>query len=480
MAIQPKTKAKTKARPDPAPMAEMPTGNLPQRIETDMPSKAQQQRDRIEAFLAAVTKRINDIRPYLQQSKVPEDLFLAGCRRAFMRDPKLVNCTPESFVMAVMDCARLGLMPDGEMAALVPFKDTDQNVTIATLIVMYKGFLTVIYRAGQVSTMQAQVIYKGEDTPEHLDYDLGTDGFVRFRPPLDRDDTKEIVGAFAIAHPRDGGKPWVELMGGKELRKVAAVNKVRNGPGKNWPGEMARKAPLRRLIKFLPRSPELDVLVEIDNKSYLEKPPEAAALPSAIPSASLLGDHAYVPPAKADDDARDADYEPADHLVGTAVDQAAAADQHPTLVMENMLRAAAEEDDLQALESRHAMITGVDYGWDDLEPADKARVELLYEELKGGLSAGRAALAAGFALGVRTKAGIQTFRNMDEWSAAMLEGLKDASRVNVLNFWSQNLATLEVACKEAPTAAGPVVALGVAKSLKQASRLVDEHGPFHG
>ncbi|AKU43469.1 ssDNA-annealing protein [Caulobacter phage Sansa] len=424
------TKTKTKARP--APMKDPSAAQLPANIPNtglERKSPAQQQRDRIDAMLQAIEARMADIRPFLQQSRVPEDLFLAGCRRAFIRCPDLVNCTGASFLEAVMDCARVGLLPDGKRAAIVPFKDRNNNTKVATLIIMYQGFLDVIYRAGQVENVHSQVIYEGEDTIEYLDYDLGSNPFVRFRPPLDRDDGRKIVGAFAHAHPTGGGTPWVEMMGAKELKKVAAVNKATNGPGKDWPGEMARKAPLRRLIKFLPQSVELETLLEIDDKSYLPHPEEESGA-KAIPDSALFGDDDYTP-AQALEHHQDDHL--VDHIVGTAVDVEAHEDPHPTEAMERLMRSAPNQ---QELDAAYQVLRGVDYGWSDLAPEDKARMEMLYEDLSAGWKSRTMTIM------VKRK---EDSCAPDQWSSIMLNHLDNPKRVDVLNFWKENLPMVEQA-----------------------------------
>lgn len=210
--------------------------------------------------------------PWLVQARIPWDAFISGFRLAMAKDPKIARCTPASLILACMDSARSGLQPDGKMAALVPFKNNKNGGALeATFIPMYQGYLSVIYKTGLISAVTCQAVFEGEE--EYLRYSIGDEPFVEFSPPINRDETKKIVAAFATAKAMEGGGKWVEVIGEKGLGKIAKVNRY-EGVGKDWPSEMARKAPLRRMIKFLPKHPDLETLNAIEARAYQSVPAE--------------------------------------------------------------------------------------------------------------------------------------------------------------------------------------------------------------
>lgn len=236
--------------------------------------------DRIGRIEAAMPTHIG---PWLKQSGVSPDVFMASFRLAMAKNPEVAKCTPVSLMLACMESARIALPPDGKKAAIVPFKGE------ATFVPMRDGIVDVMGRAGYL--VSAQVIYEGEDDPEILDYDLGSEPFVRFKPPLDRDDSAKVIAAFAIVTAKEGNGKWVELCSEKDLikiRRMSKTDKVR----KAWPGEMDRKAPLRRVAKFLPSSPELDMLNAIETKAYLASPAIEADRKPRLSDAELLDDTA--------------------------------------------------------------------------------------------------------------------------------------------------------------------------------------------
>lgn len=473
---QPRTATREQtAQPE---LVEQSSANLPATTTGERParekplSEADKNRLKIAGFIDLLEKRKPDIVPFLHAQGISWDLYIAGARRAFMRDPELVKVTPVGFMQALMDCARVGLIPDGKRAAILSFKG------VAQLVIMYEGFLEVIYKAGQINKVHCQVVYKGEEA--FLDYDLGDDPRVDFKPPLDRDDSQPIVGAFAVATSADGGK-WVELMGAKELAKVAAINKAKNGPGKSWPGEMARKAPLRRLIKYLPKTPQLVELLEVDDTSYLttdEAREERRADPRRISDADVLGD------APARLEAPDLTDESIEGIIdGTAKEVDNASQPHASLgpddavagtaAIEAMLNAAPDAETRE--ERFDAIQTDPEYGWDDLGSEDRARVEMLMETLREQ----DMMTSEPTPLKITGRDGREkTYSNGDLWRSAMLAKLSMPAGPDLKKWWEANLANVEAACVRSPSDAAKVVVTAVTKGLPGAGELVDKHGPF--
>lgn len=450
----------------------MTTGSPPER---EKPlSEADKNRLRIAGFITQLENRKTDIVPFLHAQGISWDVYIAGARRAFMRDPDLVKVTPVSFIQALMDCARVGLIPDGKRAAILSFGG------VAQLVIMYEGFLEVIYKAGQINKIHCQVVYKGEEA--FLDYDLGDDPRVDFKPPLDRDDSQPIVAAFAVATSADGGK-WVELMGAKELAKVAAINKAKKGPGKMWPGEMARKAPMRRLIKYLPKTPQLIELLEVDDTSYMtpdEANAERKADPRRISDADVLGDAparlAEVEIHKSETIEGILDGEATEVHELEDQPRASLGPDNPTedtAAIEEMLKAAPDSETRE--ERFEAIRTDPGYGWDDLPAADRARIESVMESLReedNFISEPQPLTISG--RDGRSK----PYSNGDLWRSAMLAKMSMPMGKELKDWWALNLEHVEAACTRAPKDAGKVIVVAVTKGLDGAKELVDNYGPF--
>lgn len=227
--------------------------------ERDKPAEltpAQRQKQRLDQFMGAIEKRQDQIGTLLADSGIDPRLFLETCRRSLMRDPELINCDPASFIQAALNCAADGLVPDGRKAAIARFKGAAQYMP------MYQGLLDMAYRTGQFQSIEAHVVYEGDE----FDYDMGDRPFIQHKRPLEAKPSK-IIGAYAIARTTNGGV-FREVMGAAELAKVRAVSRATKGPNVDWPGEMARKAPLRRMWKFLPKTPAMDRVAIHDDATY--------------------------------------------------------------------------------------------------------------------------------------------------------------------------------------------------------------------
>ncbi|MET7695831.1 recombinase RecT [Streptomyces sp. NPDC005483] len=85
---------------------------------------------------------------------VSVDLFLAALRPVL---PRLRKCTPASVLQAVITCARFGLVPDGQQAAITA------DDRIATFIATYEGYVELMWRSGLVKSVVAQLVYEGDE-----------------------------------------------------------------------------------------------------------------------------------------------------------------------------------------------------------------------------------------------------------------------------------------------------------------------------
>lgn len=170
------------------------------------------------------------------------------------------NGDPAGFMVALSECARLGLVP-GDTFHILPFGGK------FTPVVDYTGEIELIYRAGAVSSVKAEIVYSGDS--------------FEFRPDMDRPnhridwfkDRGEMAGVYAYAVMKDGSTSRVVVMSRDEVMKVKAVSKSAgssDSPWKNWEDRMWLKTAIHQLAKWVPTSAEyrreqLRAAVEADN-----------------------------------------------------------------------------------------------------------------------------------------------------------------------------------------------------------------------
>lgn len=196
----------------------------------------------IQAELAKWAPRIAEVLPRHLTAERMMRLALSAAGR----DPKLMACSPRSFVQAVMIAARLGLEPDGTLgsAYLIPYKDQ------CTLIPGYRGLIDLARRSGSVLSIEAHLVHEEDEFA--LVY--GTSPKLRHVPRTDGGNRGEIQGVYALARLK-GDICQYDYMTCDEVEKIRAGKT--STPWRDHWGEMARKTAIRRLCKTLPMSVEL-------------------------------------------------------------------------------------------------------------------------------------------------------------------------------------------------------------------------------
>ena len=227
-----------------------------------------QTKKRFEDALANHKKSIESVLPKGMDSA----RFCRMAINAVMKDSKLLECSPQSFLMAVINCAETGLEPTLGQAAFVPYKGQ------VKFIPMYGGLINLIYNTGFVTAVNANVVREGDK----FEYELGTNGFIKFKEKPNND--AELTYAYAIANMKGGGQVFVVLHKRDVLKRqaVSPSAKSEHSPWQKWTEEQWKKSAIKALVKLLPKSIELSRAIELDNqaemnrqsKSRIQKPPE--------------------------------------------------------------------------------------------------------------------------------------------------------------------------------------------------------------
>lgn len=229
---------------------------------------ATKHKDRMDALIHAVQQRADQLVILLEQSGISFERFVEVFRRALINDPALVDADAASVVQACINACTDGLLPDKRQAAIVVYnvnvapKDKPKRfIKQAQYQPMYQGLLDLAYRSGLYRSIEARVVYEGD----HFEYELGDQPFIKHRPKPRPAGVKApaIVASYAVAVLTNGGV-FREIFEGADIAKVKAVSRATSGPGVNWPEEMARKGPLRRMWKFIPKSAAMARIVERD------------------------------------------------------------------------------------------------------------------------------------------------------------------------------------------------------------------------
>lgn len=189
---------------------------------------------------------------------------------AFRMNQKLEECNPRSIFAAIVQSSQLGLEVGlmGE-AHLVPYKNECQ------LIPGYTGLIKLARQSGFVQDIYAHEVRVNDEFTLDLGMErnlvhkpkIGTGGF-----PASDEERGPIAGFYAVAVFNDGSRTFV-AMSLSDVERIRDNSKgyqsaKRNRKESVWDTDfvaMGLKTAIRRLCKYLPKSPELATALSLSD-----------------------------------------------------------------------------------------------------------------------------------------------------------------------------------------------------------------------
>lgn len=202
-------------------------------------------------------------------------------------NPKLAECTPESFLGALFQAAQLGLEPNVEGQAYInPYlnskKITDENGKIKWIKVLeaqfqigYKGYIELFYRHKAAEYIDTHAVHENDI----FDYEYGTNSYLKHCPKFK--DRGEVIAYYAVAKLKDSGSVFKVMSKddcithGKIHSKCFDKETQTFDKNSSWfkfPDAMCKKTVINQLAKLLPKSIELQKAFAMDDttKSKLD------------------------------------------------------------------------------------------------------------------------------------------------------------------------------------------------------------------
>lgn len=251
-------------------MAENNTAQAEQQLTAQQSQVAQYKADkqRVSGLLEKYKGEITRALPKL----LTADRLIRTALTAMARKPDLMQCTSHSLISCILTTAQLGLLPDDILGEcyLIPFNNNKKGVKECTLIVGYKGLCTLAFRSGQVKSISAIAVYSaGLPGGDVFDYDMGLEEKLIHKPSGLSDQTL-ITHFYAIVRFINGGhvfmvmtRAQVEAVRDQSKNYMFAKNKADTVWGKNFL-EMGCKTVVRRVMKYVPLSPEVARAIGLD------------------------------------------------------------------------------------------------------------------------------------------------------------------------------------------------------------------------
>lgn len=182
-------------------------------------------------------------------SVITPERFTRMVLTALSSTPKLKQCTPQSFLGAMMTAAQLGVEPNTALgqAYLLPYDNRRKGVTECQFQLGYKGLIDLAYRSGEVSIIQAHEVYENDD----FDYELGMEPRLRHIPA--RANRGKVICYYAMFKTKDGGYGF-DVMSIEDVQAHAKKysKAYGSGPWQTNFDEMAKKTVLKKVLKYAP------------------------------------------------------------------------------------------------------------------------------------------------------------------------------------------------------------------------------------
>lgn len=235
-------------------------------------SAAKAEKKKMQAYIKAMEPAIKKALP----SVITPERFTRMVLSALSATPKLAECSPQSFLAAMMTAAQLGVEPNTALgqAYLLPYRNHGKMECQFQL--GYKGLIDLAYRSGEVSVIQAHTVYENDV----FEYELGMDPKLRHVPA--KADRGEAVAYYAMFKTKDGGYGF-EVMSVDDVQRHAQRYSKSYGSGSSpWRSnfdEMAKKTVLKRALKYAPLKSDFVRGVAQDETIKAELSDEMYAVP---------------------------------------------------------------------------------------------------------------------------------------------------------------------------------------------------------
>lgn len=207
--------------------------------------------------------------------------------------PTLAECTPKSFLAAMMNAAQLGMEVNTPLGQcyLIPYRN--HGTLEVQFQLGYKGLIDLAYRSGEVQSIQAHTVYENDE----FEFEYGLEPKLRHKPA--KENRGAPIAYYAIFKTKTGGY-------GFEVMSIADVQQHRDqfskaaergfSPWSTNFSEMAKKTVLKKVLKYAPMSTDLLRAVSTDETIKTEISEDMYAQPDETIQGEMADE---VPPTEA-------------------------------------------------------------------------------------------------------------------------------------------------------------------------------------
>ncbi|MBT8453899.1 MAG: recombinase RecT [Deltaproteobacteria bacterium] len=223
----------------------------------------------IRNYLMAKQQAIANIAPKYLDTERMIRLALGASSRA----PRLLQCTPKSWLMALMDCAFYGLEPNPVLghAYLIPFQNNklDGRPYEVQFLAGYKGLILLATETGGFQDVEGRIVYEGEKFEEIPEDPMRP---FRHRPRYDVDKDTPILGAYAVGWRGPDQRPRFRFVPRPQIEEYRKRSRAaKSGPWVTDWNAMAMKTAARRMLAMASMRPGSKLGAALDQESALDR-----------------------------------------------------------------------------------------------------------------------------------------------------------------------------------------------------------------
>lgn len=189
-------------------------------------------------------------------SVMTPERFTRIAMTAVTQNPQLGQCTPGSFIGALLTAAQLGLEPNTPLgqAYLIPFRNGKNGGALECQFQLgYRGMIALAHRSGELQNIEAHIVYENDS----FDYELGLNPVLKHKPA--KENRGKIAWVYAVYRLTSGGFGF-EVMSYEDVNKHRDKFSKAAGRGFSpwdtaWE-EMAKKTVIKKALKYAPLQSE--------------------------------------------------------------------------------------------------------------------------------------------------------------------------------------------------------------------------------
>jgi recombination protein RecT len=199
------------------------------------------------------------------QREAPDGVDIQQMKRWFHylinNDEDIQDCDPRTVASALLEAAHLGLDPGRNGHAYIIKYGQEAQLQIG-----YQGMIELAKRSGELANVAADVVREAD---EFDFYRENGEPKTIHRPKYngDRGDIRLVYAVLTLKN----GKRKVEILDQQDIEAVknAAKFKGKLSPAwKNFEGEMLKKSAIKRALKTVSQSPEVQRAINHDNAQH--------------------------------------------------------------------------------------------------------------------------------------------------------------------------------------------------------------------